>query len=159
MTPFLLVTAALAGWATGRWARRSAGWSASQYRTMVVALTLPWFALHFSVARLARSASLNPVRRATEPWEMMLADAAGPLLMLALLATALHAGRRTRILGAALPLVGEMVLWWVSVPLYHRLTLRGWFFVTEGLAGPLPLAFNLGAWALLTGYVMPRPGR
>ena len=157
MTSVLLVAAVALGGGLGVVAGRRGGWSAGAHRLALVALMMPWFAQHASVARLARSPSLNPVRRAVEPADVLLADLLGPVLVVAAVVACLVWVRRLRMAAALVPLLAEVVLWWVTIPLYHRLTLRGWFFLTEGLAGPWPFAYHVAAAAFLAGFAL-RPG-
>ena len=146
MTSVLLVAAVALGGGLGVVAGRRGGWSAGAHRLALVALMMPWFAQHASVARLARS-----------PSYVLLADLLGPVLVVAAVVACLVWVRRLRMAAALVPLLAEVVLWWVTIPLYHRLTLRGWFFLTEGLAGPWPFAYHVAAAAFLAGFAL-RPG-
>lgn len=156
MNPLLFLAAVPVAWGAGYALRRRSGWQPDTHRAVVVVLTLPWWIEHLSVARLARSASLNPIQRSAAGFDLALADLLGPVVMLAMLGAVVAWPRRMRWPSVALPLVGQLLLWWVTVPLYQRLTLRGWFFVTEELAGPAPFAYHLAATALLLGFVPPR---
>lgn len=155
MIVLLMATAAiLAGW-LGHLAQRSEGWSPGAHRAALVALLVPWFVQHASVARLARSPSLNPLRRAASESAVLAGDLVGPVLVGLGLVACLVWVRRLRGLSIFLPLMAESVLWWVTLPLYQRSTLRGWFFLTEGLAGPWPLTHHLAASAFLAGFTLP----
>lgn len=158
MTFLLLVSAALAGVGVGWALRRRGGWSPGVHRMALTVLMIPWLVQHLSLARLARSPSLNPIRRTVGGVDLALADLMAPVLVAAALAVCFVWTRRLRLASAALPLLAELLLWWVTVPLYQRVTLRGWFFVTEGLSGPWPLAYQVAAAGFLAGFAGPAGG-
>lgn len=147
----LVPPAALAGFA----AQRRSGWAAPVHRAALVALMLPWVARHASLSRLARSDSLNRILREASALELFLADALGPALVVAAVTSCVVWARALRVAAVFLPLAAEIVIWWVSLPLYSRLTVQGWFFVTEGLGGSWAFAWQAAASAFLGGLVLP----
>lgn len=149
-----MVAAALAGVVL----LRRQGWDRASWRLALVALLLPWAAQHASLARVVRSASLNPLRRSVEG-PILTGDWVAPLVLAALLVACLALPRRLRVVGAFLPLVGAALVWWVTVPLYTGVVTRGWLFLPDVLAGPWPFLYHLGASAFLAGWVLPTLGR
>ncbi len=159
MTWLLVGAAVVSAGAVGFLAHRTEGWSPELHRLAVVVLMLPWFAMQASVAHLARSASLNPIRRSAQPLDLLPADLAAVAIVVLLLTVTLVWARRLRIGAVLLPVIAYALTWWVTVPMYAALMMRGWFFLTESLAGPGPLAYHLSATAFLAGYVLPSARR
>lgn len=137
---------------------RRQGWDAATHRVALVALLVPWVAEHASLMRLSRSASLNPLRRSLGDASVLPADWAAPLLLGLAAGACLVWARRLRLLAVLLPLLAAALIWWVTVPLYAGSMMRGWFFLTDGLAGPWPFVYQVAASAFLAGWVLPTLG-
>jgi hypothetical protein len=146
-----LVVAGLAGVAMGR----SRGWDAGLHRAVLAALLLPWAAQHGSLVRLSRSRALNPPDRAAAEAGLLPGDWVAPAVVAVALLACWLLPRRLRGASVLLPLLASALTWWVTLPLYAASRLRGWFFVTEGLAGPWPFVYHLAAAAFLAGWVLP----
>ena len=151
----MVAGAAVAGVVTAR----RVGWDPALHRMTLVALLLPWVAQHGSLIRLSRSASLNPLGRAAGDGAVLSGDWVAPLVFAVLLAACLARPRALRAASVALPVVASALTWWVTLPLYAGVMQRGWFFLTEELAGPWPFVYHLAASAFLAGWVGSRPGR
>jgi len=139
----------------GRLVRRLQGWDPQLHRMTLVVLLLPWVAQHGSLVRLSRNAALNPLGRRVADAALLPADWLAPLLLGLALGACLVRTRRLRGPSILLPLLGSALVWWVTVPLYARSMMRGWFFLTEGLAGPWPFVYHLSASAFLAGWLLP----
>lgn len=144
----------LAAGAGGMVARRT-GWEPGLHRMALVTLLLPWAALHGSMVRLSRSAALNPLGRDIAGAAVLPGDWVAPLVLGLLLAACLARPAALRRGAVLLPLVGLALIWWVTLPLYATSAMRGWFFLTAGLAGPWPFVYHLAASAFLAGWVLP----
>lgn len=147
----VVAAAGLAGVATGR----SRGWDAGLHRAVLAALLLPWAAQHGSLVRLSRSRALNPPDRAAAEAALLSGDWVAPAALAVALAACWLLPRRLRGVSVLLPLLASALTWWVTLPLYAASRLRGWFFVTEGLAGPWPFVYHVAAAAFLAGWVLP----
>lgn len=160
---FFLGGLAVAGAAlAGRVLVRRQGWDPATHRLALGALLAPWIAEHASLVRLSRSASLNPLRRSLGDPAVLPADWVAPLVLVLAAAACLVWARRLRLLAVFLPLLGAALVWWVTVPLYAGSMMRGWFFLTDGLAGPWPFVYQVASSAFLAGWVLPTlggPGR
>lgn len=152
--------AVVAAGLSGVVAVRRTGWDPGLHRMILVALLLPWVAVQGSLVRLSRSASLNPLGRRAADAAVLPGDWVAPLVLAALLVACLAWPRRLRAASVLLPLAGLALVWWVTLPLYASTAMRGWFFLTVGLAGPGPFVYHLAASAFLGGWVLPTlPGR
>lgn len=151
------IAVAAAGLLGAVMARRQ-GWDAALHRMALVALLFPWAAQHASLARLARSASLNPLGRSAADAPLLAGDWVAPAVLAVVALACLAWPRRLRAPSVLLPLLGSALVWWVTVPLYAGAMMRGWFFLTEGLAGPWPFVYHLAASAFLAGWVLPTLG-
>lgn len=137
---------------------RRQGWDAALHRMVVVALLLPWAAQHASLVRLSRSRALNPLRRSVADDPLLAADWVAPLVLVVAVVACLAWARRLRAASVLLPLLASALVWWVTVPLYSGAMMRGWFFLTDALAGPWPFVYHLAASAFLAGWILPTLG-
>jgi hypothetical protein len=138
---------------------RRGGWTPELHRMALVTLLVPWVAEHAALVRLSRSAALNPLRSSLTQSSLLPGDVAAPLILGAALAVCLLRPRALRSVSILLPVLGSALIWWVTLPLYASTAMRGWFFLTVGLAGPWPFVYHLAATAFLAGYVLPSLGR
>lgn len=152
LPPAALVAAVLAAAVAGRLLARRQGWDPFVHRAVLTVALLPWFVRQASLARLARNPAINPLASGAGPADLWLADWAGPVLVLLLLAVCLMAVRRLRHVSALLPLAAAAVTWWVTLPLYGRAVARGWFFLTPDVSSVWLLAYFAAATALVAGY-------